>query len=150
MDSIKNGLTQIIYHISYSKTPQQQQAPPSFHQTQRIWILKSLNTLDSTTFANHSGYGISQMWLAATSFLVSSRMTRHFSLLNFILIWTMGLTFSSMVSQWQKKFGSILAMSADDHAKAIMFIEITLAILSSNPLPNVVSSLNFFPFISFS
>jgi len=28
--------------------PQQQQAHPSFHQTQRIWILQSLNTLDST------------------------------------------------------------------------------------------------------
>jgi len=48
MLSIKSGLTQIIYPKSYSKTPQQQQAHPGFHQTQWIWILQSLNTLDST------------------------------------------------------------------------------------------------------
>jgi len=48
LDSIKSGFTQIIYPRSYSKTPQQQQAHQVFHQTQRIWILQSLNTLDST------------------------------------------------------------------------------------------------------
>jgi len=48
LDSIKSGFTQIIYPRSYSKAPQQQQAHPTFHQTQRIWILQSLNTLDST------------------------------------------------------------------------------------------------------
>ena len=48
MDSIKSGFTQIIYPKSYSKTPQQQQAHQAFYQTQRIWILQSLNTLDST------------------------------------------------------------------------------------------------------
>jgi len=48
LDSIKSGFTQIIYPRSYSKTPQQQQAHPAFHQTQRIWILQSLKTLDST------------------------------------------------------------------------------------------------------
>jgi len=48
LDSIKSGFTQIIYPRSFSKTPQQQQAHPTFHQTQRIWILQSLNTLDST------------------------------------------------------------------------------------------------------
>jgi len=41
-------LHNIIYPRSYSKSPQQQQAHPAFHQTQRIWILQSLNTLDST------------------------------------------------------------------------------------------------------
>jgi len=45
---MKSGFTQIIYPRSYSKTPQQQQAHQAFHQTQRIWIFQSLNTLDST------------------------------------------------------------------------------------------------------
>ena len=48
MDSIKSGLTQIIYPRSYYKTPQQQQAHQAFHQTQMIWIVQRLNTLDST------------------------------------------------------------------------------------------------------
>jgi len=33
---IKSGFTNIIYPISYSKAPQQQQTHPTFHQTQRI------------------------------------------------------------------------------------------------------------------
>ena len=38
----------IIYPKSYAKAQQQLQATPAFHQTLRIWILQSLNTLDST------------------------------------------------------------------------------------------------------
>jgi len=48
LDSIKSGFTKIIYPESYLKTAQQQQAHPAFHQTSRVWILQSLNTLDST------------------------------------------------------------------------------------------------------
>ena len=48
MDSIKSRFTQIIYPRSYSKTHQQQQAHPAFHQTSRIWILQILKILDST------------------------------------------------------------------------------------------------------
>ena len=103
--------------------------------------------LTKTTFVDHSGYWISRMWPAATSFLVSSRMTRLFSSLNFLLLYTTGLTFSSMVSRWHKKSGSITNMSTDDHAKTFRFTAITSAILSSNSLPSVVSFLNFFPFI---
>ena len=33
---------------SYSNTLQQHQAHPAFHQSQRVWILQSMNTLDST------------------------------------------------------------------------------------------------------
>ena len=35
MDSFKSGFTQIIYPISYFKTPQQHQAHPAFHQTSK-------------------------------------------------------------------------------------------------------------------
>jgi len=49
--SLKKTLNaNIIYPKSYSKAHQQQQTPPVFHQTQRIWILQSLNTLNSTIF----------------------------------------------------------------------------------------------------
>ena len=47
------NLHNIIYPRSYSKAPQQQQAHPAFHQTQRIWILQSLNTLDSTSWTQN-------------------------------------------------------------------------------------------------
>ena len=46
----KEWITNIIYPRSYSKAPQQQQAHLAFHQTQMIWILQSLNTLDLTMY----------------------------------------------------------------------------------------------------
>jgi len=57
LDSIKSGFTQIIYPRSYSKTRQQQQEHPAFHQTQRIWILQSLNSLDSTLPSQNCVFG---------------------------------------------------------------------------------------------
>ena len=104
----------------------------------------------NTTFSCYSGYWIYLMWSAFKSLWAYSRMTRHLSSLNFLLLWTTVLTLSSMVSRWHRKSGSIPGIFADDHAKAFMCSDITSAILSSNSLHNEVSSLNFFPLISLS
>ena len=52
------------------------------------------------------------------------------------------MTFSSTVSRWHKKFGSIPGMFADNHAKAFIFFKMTPNILSSNSLHN---ELEFLP-----
>ena len=106
--------------------------------------------LTNTTFANHLGYWISLMWLALRSFWVSSLMTRCLSSLNFLLLYITGLTFSSMVSLWHKKSGSMSGMSKAVHAKAFKCFGITSTIWSCISWHSDVLSLNFFLLISFS
>ena len=100
----------------------------------------------NTIFVNHSGYWISLMWPAFKSLWVSSLMIICLSSLNFLLIWTTSLTFSSIVNLWHRNFGSIPGMSANDQAKVSMYFDITSATLSCNSLhidvPNLITTLN--------
>ena len=110
----------------------------------------SLAFFTNTRYTRHLGYLISLMWTTTNSLRVSSRMMRHLSSLNFLLLWAMGLTLSSMVCRWHRKSRSIPSISADYHVKAPLFSNITSVILSLSSFSNEVSSLNFFSFTSLS
>ena len=103
-----------------------------------------------TTFANHSGYWISLMWPALSSFFVSSFMTYRLSLLNFLLLWWTGLTWGSMVRRWHRKSGSMSGMSDADHAKASICHVMTSTIWSYAARSSDLPSLNVLPPISLS
>jgi len=109
-----------------------------------------LTFLTNITLDNHSGYCISLMWPSLSSFWVSSLMTCHLSSLNFLRHWRTGRTFGSMVRQWHRKSGSMLGLTAADHAKASMCRVMTSTIGSCASWPKDRPSLNFLPLISLS
>ena len=88
------------------------------------------------------------MWLTFNNFWVSALMIRRLSSLNFLLLWTTGLTLVSMVNLWQRKSGSISGISAEDNVNALMFQAITSAIWSCNLWSIKAPSLNIFLSIS--
>ena len=90
------------------------------------------------------------LWPALKSFWVSFLMTIPLSSLNFLLLYIIGLTFSSIVSLWHKKLGSMSGISAEVHAKAFRCLAITSTIWSTIFWPSDEPSLNFFPLISLS